>query len=168
MCFLPSEGLACTCDLGGFSSSMSGMVRRCFVNDPRSGSRWSRFLVGRLCGPLQPNLTPDTTFPQTDHRWHRVNTPEKRKAWLIDGLKKVDHLTFLTEGTGRTLRQAAIQFVLSEPSVASCLPNIYNEEQLREFAGTPETTPLTQEDLARIQELYEHNFHLEVSHECSG
>ena len=118
--------------------------------------------VPHASGLLEGDLTPQTTFPQTDHRWHRVNTPERRKAWLIEGLKKVDQLKFLTQRTGRTLRQAAIQFILSEPSVASCLPNIYDEAQLTELVGASETEPLTREELKKIQELYDHNFYLET------
>ena len=38
---------------------------------------------------------------------------------------------------------------------------LYDEEQLEEFAGAPETPDLTEEELARIEELYESNFGLE-------
>ena len=58
-----------------------------------------------------------------------------RSEWLIDGLQKLEQLGFLHEGTGRTIGQAAIQYVLEPPSVVSVLPNIYNAEQLEEFAA---------------------------------
>ena len=80
----------------------------------------------------------------------------------IDGLQKVEHLRFLTEGTGRTLGQVAIQYILTEPVVASVLPNIYNEQLLREFIAAVDTPALTQEELARIDQLYAENFHLEA------
>jgi len=41
------------------------------------------------------------------------------------------------------------------------LPNIYNEEQLIEFAKAPGSPPLTSDDMARIEELYADNFGIE-------
>ena len=96
-----------------------------------------------------------TTFAKNDHRRHRP------KEWLIDGLKKVDALSFLTESGERTLGQAALKFVLASPEISSTLPNIYGEEQIEEFAATSETPDLTEEELSRIAELYEENFGLE-------
>lgn len=111
--------------------------------------------VPHSSGLLEGKYTEETTFAPTDHRSHRP------RQWLTDGLKKLERLEFLTEGTGRTIGQAAIQFILAEPSVTSVLPNIYNEEQLREFAAASDTPPLTSEELERIADLYEHNFYLE-------
>jgi aryl-alcohol dehydrogenase-like predicted oxidoreductase len=77
----------------------------------------------------------------------------------------VERLSFLTQSGERTLGQAALKFVLATPEVVSTLPNIYGEDQLAEFAATPETPDLTREELSRIAELYEDNFGLEVSDE---
>jgi hypothetical protein len=41
------------------------------------------------------------------------------------------------------------------------LPNIYNEEQLVEFAKAPECPLLTADDMAKIDTLYIDNFGLE-------
>jgi hypothetical protein len=41
------------------------------------------------------------------------------------------------------------------------LPNIYDEEQLEEFAAASDILDLTDDELARIAELYENNFGLE-------
>jgi aryl-alcohol dehydrogenase-like predicted oxidoreductase len=79
---------------------------------------------------------------------------------LTDGLKKLEQLNFLTEGTGRSIGQAAIQFVLSSPAVASVLPNIYDAEQLSEFVDAADAPPLTADELTRIANLYETNFGL--------
>ena len=38
------------------------------------------------------------------------------------------------------------------------LPNIYDREQLVEFATAPDTPALTADELARIDELYANNF----------
>jgi len=100
---------------------------------------------------LEGKYTKDTTFPPTDHRSHRP------KSWLINGLKKIETLQFLV-GPGRTLGQAALQWLLADPRVASCLPNIYEEAQLREFAAASESPALTKDELDRVAALAATNF----------
>lgn len=114
--------------------------------------------VPHASGLLDGSVAADTQFAAGDHRNWRVATNERRKAWLEDGLRKVERLRFLEEG--RTMGQAAIQFALAEPSVASVLPNIYDERGLRDFAGALEAPPLSSAEYAAIQELYGANFGL--------
>ncbi len=111
--------------------------------------------VPHSSGMLEGKYTKDTTFDKNDHRRHRP------KEWLLEGLKKVEQLDFLTESGERTLGQAALKFLLASPEIASTLPNIYDEGQLEEFVAAPETPDLTEGELARIEELYENNFGLE-------
>ncbi|HZT40785.1 MAG TPA: aldo/keto reductase [Chthonomonadaceae bacterium] len=118
--------------------------------------------VPHASGILEGTYTEETQFAPTDHRSHRVATDAMRKQWLLDGLKKVEKLGFATEEAGRTLGQMAIQFILSEPCVASILPNIYDARQLEEFAAAPETSPLKAAELERIADLYRHDFYLEA------
>jgi aryl-alcohol dehydrogenase-like predicted oxidoreductase len=54
-----------------------------------------------------------------------------------------------------------LQWLLADDRVASTLPNIYNEEQLVEFAKAPETAQLTSDEMAKIEELYSGNFGIE-------
>src|SRR5262249_45381238 len=110
--------------------------------------------VTHSSGMLEGKYTAETTFPPTDHRSHRP------RSWLLNGVKKVEQLRFL-ENSERTLGQAALQWLLADDRVASTLPNIYNEEQLVEFAKAPDTLPLTSEDMARIDNLYLENFSIE-------
>lgn len=112
--------------------------------------------VPHSSGMLEGKYTENTTFAKNDHRRHRP------KEWLIDGVKKVEQLKFLTEE--RTLGQAALKFILASPEISSTLPNIYNQEQLEEFGGAPDTPDLSAEELARIEGLYETNFGLEPAH----
>ena len=111
--------------------------------------------VPHSSGMLEGKYDENTTFAKNDHRQHRP------KEWLTEGIKKVDQLSFLTESGERTLGQAALKFVLASPEIASVLPNIYNGEQIEEFAATSETPDLTREELARVTELYENNFGLQ-------
>ena len=113
--------------------------------------------VPHSSGMLEGKYNLETTFPPTDHRSHRP------REWLVRGLQQVDKLRFLTEDAGRTLGQAALRFVLADTVVMSALPNIYDEEQLAEFAGAAECPDLTREELERIEELYEHDFYLEAA-----
>jgi aryl-alcohol dehydrogenase-like predicted oxidoreductase len=110
--------------------------------------------VTHSSGMLEGKYTAETTFPPTDHRSHRP------RSWLLNGVKKVEKLRFL-EKSDRTLGQAALQWLLTDERVASTLPNIYNEEQLVEFAKAPECPALTADDMAKIEQLYSENFGIE-------
>jgi len=110
--------------------------------------------VPHSSGLLEGNLTPDTQFPAWDHRSHRP------RSWLTEGLAKVDRLDFLTSAD-RTLGQAALKYVLRKPFMTSALPNIYDHDQLAEFAATSDAPDLSDEEVRRIDALYAENFGLE-------
>ncbi len=116
----------------------------------------TRFLVRvpHSSGMLEGKYTNETVFPPNDHRNHRP------RSWLLNGVCKVDQLRFL-ERDGRTMGQAAIQWLLRDPSTGSVLPNIYDSAQLVEFAAAPDAPPLTPEELEKMEELYAANFGLE-------
>jgi len=116
--------------------------------------------VPHASGLLEGSYTSDTEFAPGDHRNFRVSTNEKRKAWLEDGLQKIERLDFLIKGTGRTLGQAALQWLWSEPLMVTALPNIYDEKQLEEFCAAPDAPPLTADELAKVQDLYARDFGL--------
>jgi aryl-alcohol dehydrogenase-like predicted oxidoreductase len=103
---------------------------------------------------LEGKYTEDTVFAENDHRRHRPRT------WLINGVRKVEQLRFLEHG-GRTLGQAAIQWLLRDHRTACVLPNIYDEEQIAEFSSAPDQIPLSDEEVTRIQTLVDANFGLE-------
>jgi aryl-alcohol dehydrogenase-like predicted oxidoreductase len=100
----------------------------------------------------------DTQFAAGDHRNWRVTSSEKRRAWLEEGLVKVERLSHLTRG--RSIGQLALQFVLHEPGVASVLPNIYDAEGMEDFCGYDSAQPLNEAEYEEIQALYERNFDL--------
>ncbi len=114
--------------------------------------------VPHSSGLLEGHYTEDTVFGPNDHRRHRP------RSWLVNGLKKIEQLAFLTESRpGATLGQIALQWILADPSLASTLPNIYGSEQILEFAAASDVAPLTDGELARIQALYESNFGMETA-----
>jgi aryl-alcohol dehydrogenase-like predicted oxidoreductase len=106
--------------------------------------------VTHASGMLEGKYTEDTVFPPNDHRRHRP------RSWLVNGLKKIRTLDFLTERM--TLGQAALKWLLAEPRVVSTLPNIYDAEQLAEFAGAIGRPDLTETELARVAQLAAENF----------
>ena len=110
--------------------------------------------VPHSSGMLEGKYTTETTFPPGDHRSHRP------RSWLVNGVKKIETLRFL-ERDQRTLGQAAIQWLLAEPRVMTVLPNIYDREQLVEFAKAPDTAGLTGDEMAKIAELAKTNFGVE-------
>jgi aryl-alcohol dehydrogenase-like predicted oxidoreductase len=106
--------------------------------------------VTHASGMLEGKYTEDTVFPENDHRRHRP------RSWLVNGVEKVKTLDFLTRGM--TLGQAALKWLLAEPLVVTTLPNVYDDEQLAEFAAASDKPDLAAEQLARVAELDETNF----------
>jgi aryl-alcohol dehydrogenase-like predicted oxidoreductase len=106
--------------------------------------------VTHASGMLEGKYTEDTVFAASDHRRHRP------RSWLTNGLKKIRTLDFLT--ARMTLGQAALKWLLAEPRVVTTLPNIYDYDQLAEFAEASDQPDLTAEEMARVAELAATNF----------
>jgi aryl-alcohol dehydrogenase-like predicted oxidoreductase len=106
--------------------------------------------VTHASGMLEGKYTEDTVFPPNDHRRHRP------RSWLLNGLKKIRTLEFLA--ARMTLGQAALKWLLVEPRVVTTLPNIYDDEQLKEFAGAIDLDDLPAEELDRVAQLARENF----------
>ena len=114
--------------------------------------------VPHASGLLEGYMDLNTTFEPGDHRNWRLTTSEKRKAWMEDGLKKVELLRPFLHG--RHLSQLALQFALHSPAMASVIPNIYDEAGLKLYTSLDSVAPLTAAEYAQIQALYADNFGL--------
>jgi aryl-alcohol dehydrogenase-like predicted oxidoreductase len=123
-----------------------------------TGATGIQVRVTHSSGMLEGKYTEQTEFAKNDHRRHRP------RSWLLNGLKKIESLKFLYEDRGMTLGQAALKWLLASPAVMTTLPNIYNVEQLEEFAAAPDLPDLTAEDLARVAELQRTNFGVHEEH----
>ena len=108
--------------------------------------------VTHSSGMLEGQYTMDTKFDESDHRSHRP------RAWLVEGLQKIERLKPLCEERGVTIGQLALLWLYAHPSILSALPNIYNQEQLEEFAGASAHPPLTDDEMERIHEMYVRRF----------
>ncbi len=92
------------------------------------------------------------TFDTDDHRAHRKN------EWLEEAMRKVARVRFLVQEDTRTMAQSAIQFVLKQPSIISVLPNFTNLSELKEYTSALETPEISDEEQAKLDELWEHGF----------
>jgi aryl-alcohol dehydrogenase-like predicted oxidoreductase len=108
--------------------------------------------VTHSSGMLEGKYTIDTKFDESDHRSHRP------RAWLVEGLQKVERLEPLRAERGVTIGQLALLWLYAHKSIVSALPNIYEAAQLHEFAAASEHAPLSDAEMARVQQLYERNF----------
>jgi aryl-alcohol dehydrogenase-like predicted oxidoreductase len=118
--------------------------------------------VPHSSGLLEGKFTLETTFDASDHRSFR------KREWLVDGLKKLEQLKFLTDGRDATLGQIALRYCLAQPTVSTVLPNLYDMDQLEEFAAASDVPDLTPEEVARVDALYDANFGLPVSAPAAG
>ncbi|MGD8191414.1 aldo/keto reductase [Brevibacillus ginsengisoli] len=109
----------------------------------------SRGVVVRIphaSGLLDGTYDPDKHFSRNDHRAHRS------VEWMQAGVEVVQEMKEkgLFDANGRTIGQLAIQFSLYWSHVASVLPNITTEDNLKEFAMASEVAPLTEEDFIQL------------------
>ena len=119
-----------------------------------AAQRANRSLLVRVphsSGMLEGVYDEHTVFDVDDHRSHRL------RGWLVNGLKKIEQLDFLTGG-GHTLGQAALRYVLHTPQVVSALPNIYDLDQLNEFVGASDRPDLSAHEAQRVEALFDANY----------
>ncbi len=113
--------------------------------------------VPHSSGLLEGKYTSETTFDANDHRSHR------KREWLTEGLKKVDALQFLVDAReDATIGQVALKWLLSDPALTSVQPNIYNLEQIAEFAAAPDIDEFDADEMGEIELLYRTNFGLDM------
>ena len=91
-------------------------------------------------------------FDPSDHRAHR------RREWLDAAFRKRDRVRSVVGKPGCTLAQAAIRFCLSEPTIASVLPNIVTEAHLAEYVAASEVDPLSEDERKELYRLYDEEF----------
>ena len=57
-----------------------------------------------------------------------------------------------------TIGQFALLWLYAHRCIVSALPNIYDEDQLREFAAASDHPPLTDAEMEEIHAMYVRNF----------
>ncbi|MFD1647223.1 aldo/keto reductase [Haloarchaeobius litoreus] len=119
----------------------------------RTGSSTS--LIPRVphsSGLLNEQVTPDTELDDDDHRSYRPD------EWYETGWEKVEALRFLERDGERTMSQASIQWLLSHSEVATVTPTFRTTADIDEWAAASEVPPLTDEEVARVADLYADDF----------
>ncbi len=82
----------------------------------------------------------------------------KDAAWIERARKQAANLSWIYEGKGMSLPQAALKFILSEETVASVIPNIYREEHLAEYGAVSDFESFSQVELGEIAEQFRKGF----------
>jgi len=100
---------------------------------------------------LSGKATPDTVFDPKDHRSHR------NRDNMLDNFEKAETLSFLWEGTGRTIGQAAVAGILAHAEFACVLPTVLSVDDVVEYAAASEL-PLTADEAAQVDALWARNF----------
>jgi aryl-alcohol dehydrogenase-like predicted oxidoreductase len=76
---------------------------------------------------------------------------------MLDNFDKADTLTFLWDGTGRTVGQAAIAGILANPAFVTVLPTCVDVDDVHEYAAASDL-PLTADEKTRLDQLWDDNF----------
>ena len=131
---------------------------------PALESHGPQFLirVTHSSGMLEGKYTLETKFDESDHRSHRP------RAWLVEGLQKIERLEHLRAERDVTIGQLALLWLYAHPCILSALPNIYDTAQLKEFAGASEHDPLDDAEMESVQQLYERNFDVTPCQEAAA
>ena len=108
----------------------------------------SEVLTGRFLEPPE--------FDPSDHRASR------KAEWMTDALAKAAKVKFLAgEDTGRSMSQAAIKFVLAQPTIVTVLPNFTNMDELNEYTSACDAPDLTDAENTMMDDLWKNGFDLE-------
>ena len=106
------------------------------------------FYFGFLTGAI----TRETVFDDSDDR--RIF-----RADFIDAvLARVERLGFLTQG--RTMPQAALQFVLATPGVHGVIPGVMTAREVEENVRASGGNPISTEEMAQIMDLESREYDL--------
>ena len=105
--------------------------------------------VPHASGIMDGSFNKDKFYSKDDHRSHR------RQKWMESGLDARDDFAFLYEDNERTIGQSAILFPLSVPSICTVLPNFTNHDEIDEFTAATEKTPLSADEINKIQDLWD-------------
>jgi aryl-alcohol dehydrogenase-like predicted oxidoreductase len=102
-----------------------------------------------LCfGFLSGTITPDTRFPEGDHR---QNWPREQILHWLNGAETV--FGAISDDDGMSQAQNAVRFCLSLSGVSTVLPGILNPQEAEEHARAAAAGPLTCAAVDRILEI---------------
>lgn len=98
-------------------------------------------------GFLSGRYNRSTVFAKND--WRSGLTPQEVAARL----ERVAEVRFVTGDGVRSLRDAALRFVLAHPAISTAVPGFRNAEQVEELVDSLEAAPFTDIELARARDV---------------
>jgi aryl-alcohol dehydrogenase-like predicted oxidoreductase len=121
-------------------------------------------------GLLSGKMSADRAFSEDDHR----NFNRKGEAFdrgetfsgvnFETGLKAAEELKGLVP-EGNTLAQFALRWILMHPAVSCAIPGGKNPSQVEDNVTAAEMSPLDEETMERVKDIYDHSIRLEVHHQ---
>jgi len=101
------------------------------------------------CGLLTGKYTVESTFRKDDHRNRWM-----RDKYLAD-LEKIERLKSALDLKKISLKQSAIEFVLSEKTVSTVIPGMKTMTHVEDHLCAVREPKLTSEEISQIQKLYQ-------------
>ncbi len=110
-----------------------------------------------IYSPLRGGVLTDQALAgAAPHPLARDNRQRNAAAYEVL-LNRARKFTFLSV-EGRSIAQAAVQFILRHPGVTTALGGFTGVEQVDDYAGALDAPPLTETELARIEMVWSANF----------
>ncbi len=103
-------------------------------------------------GVLEGDPETATRFPSDEEG------STKPADFVARAQRQAGNLRWIHEGKGMTMAQAAIKFILSEETVASVLPNLYQQEQIDAYCAISDFDGFSQAEIGEIAEQFRQNF----------
>lgn len=120
-------------------------------------------------GLLSGKMSADRQFPEDDHRnFNREGEAFDRGETFagVDfhtGLEAAEELKrYVPEG--HTLAQLALRWILMHPAVSCAIPGAKRPEQAEDNVAAADLTPIPDEDMDHIREIYDQNIREQVHH----
>ena len=124
----------------------------------RGGHHRARAAGVRACCPAE--YTDDTTFGENDHRTYNrhgeaFDVGETFSGVDFDDRRRRGPGVRRADPAGVSPAQAALRWVIQQPGVTTVIPGARNPEQARQNAAAAALPPLTDTELAAIEDLYD-------------
>jgi aryl-alcohol dehydrogenase-like predicted oxidoreductase len=119
-------------------------------------------------GLLSGRYTADTQFAPDDHRTYNRHGEAFDVGETFSGVdyeagvQAAAEFAAIVAGRGGTTAQEALHWVIQQPGVTTVIPGARNTEQARQNSDAAGLAPLSADDLARIEQLYDKYFRAEI------
>jgi aryl-alcohol dehydrogenase-like predicted oxidoreductase len=119
-------------------------------------------------GLLSGRYTQDTRFAPDDHRTYNRHGEAFDVGETFSGVDYATGVQAAAEfagivaGLGGTTAQEALRWVVQQPGVTTVIPGARTPEQARQNAAAADLSPLSEDTLGQVQNLYDKHFRAEI------